>query len=114
LHKVELPNLMERPIHGLNEGDGPLQLNVPHAGTEISDGICGWLMAAAQRIPDTDWHIPRLYNFAGGLGATTMAAGTSRFVVDLNRPPTGESLYPGQTTAGLCPAPPRQQRWMSP
>lgn len=91
------------PIYDLNEGDGPLLFNVPHAGTEVPDGIRGRLTAAGQRIPDTDWHIPRLYDFAGGLGATTMAARASRYVVDLNRPPTGESLYPGQTTTGLCP-----------
>ena len=94
---------MERPIYDLSEGDGPLLLSVPHAGTEIPDGIRGRLTAAAQRTPDTDWHTPWLYDFACGLGATTIAARTSRYVVDLNRPLTGESLYPGQTTTGLCP-----------
>ena len=75
MHKVELTNLMERPIHGFNEGDGPLQLNVLHGGTEMPDGICGWLMVTAQRTPDTDWYIPQLYDFAGGLGATAMGHG---------------------------------------
>lgn len=94
---------MENPIYDISEGDGPLLLNVPHAGTEVPDAIRERLTSAAQRIPDTDWHIPRLYDFASGLGATTMVARLSRYVVDLNRPPTGESLYPGQTTTGLCP-----------
>ena len=94
---------METPIYDISEGDGPLLLNVPHAGIEVPDSILSRLTAAAQRLPDTDWHVPRLYDFAGGLGATTMAARTSRYVVDLNRPPTGESLYPGQATTGLCP-----------
>ena len=94
---------METPIYDLSEGDGPLLLNVPHAGIEVPDSILSRLTAAAQRLPDTDWHVPRLYDFAGGLGATTMAARTSRYVVDLNRPPTGESLSPGQATTGLCP-----------
>jgi N-formylglutamate amidohydrolase len=94
---------METPLYDLALGDGPLLLNVPHAGTEVPDGIRDRLTAAAQTHPDTDWHVPRLYDFVGGLGATTLAARTSRTVVDLNRPPTGESLYPGQATTGLCP-----------
>ena len=94
---------MERPIYDLSEGDGPLLLNVPHAGTEVPDPIRERLTEAAQRLPDTDWHVPRLYDFVDGMGATTMAARMSRYVVDLNRPPTGESLYPGQATTGLCP-----------
>jgi N-formylglutamate amidohydrolase len=94
---------MDRPIYDLSEGDGPLLLNVPHAGTGVPDTIRARLTAAAQRLPDTDWHIPRLYDFASGLGATTLVARNSRYVVDLNRPPTGESLYPGRTTTGLCP-----------
>ena len=94
---------MERPVYDLSEGDSPLLVNVPHAGTEVPDGIQGRLSGAAQRLPDTDWHVSRLYDFVGRLGATTMAARLSRYVVDLNRPPTGESLYPGQATTGLCP-----------
>ncbi len=26
-----------------------------------------------------------------------------RYVIDVNRDPAGESLYPGQNTTGLCP-----------
>jgi N-formylglutamate deformylase len=33
-----------------------------------------------------------------------LQANYSRYVIDLNRPSSGESLYPGQTTTGLCPA----------
>ena len=94
---------MERPVYDLTEGDGPLLVNVPHAGTEVPDDIQGRLSAAAQRLPYTDWHVSRLYDFVGRLGATTMAARLSRYVVDLNRPSTGENLYPGQATTGLCP-----------
>jgi len=52
---------------------------------------------------DTDWHLPRLYDFAQALGASTLVATHSRYVIDLNRPPDGSSLYPGQQTTGLCP-----------
>jgi N-formylglutamate deformylase len=57
----------------------------------------------AQRVPDTDWHLERLYDFADELGASVLVATHSRFVIDLNRPPDGASLYPGQSVTGLCP-----------
>ena len=37
------------------------------------------------------------------LGATTIRTALSRTVIDVNRDPSGASLYPGQTTTGLCP-----------
>ena len=59
---------------------------------------------AGRAIPDTDWHVRRLYEFAASLGASVIAANYSRYVVDLNRPPRDEALYPGQVSTGLCPA----------
>ena len=35
--------------------------------------------------------------------SVTIAANFSRYVVDLNRPPDGHNLYPGQDTPGLVP-----------
>ena len=52
---------------------------------------------------DADWHIERLYDFATGLGATVIRTAISRTVIDVNRDPSGASLYPGQATTGLCP-----------
>ena len=52
---------------------------------------------------DTDWWIDRLYDFAGDLGATMLRTRISRTVIDVNRDPSGASLYPGQATTGLCP-----------
>lgn len=37
------------------------------------------------------------------MGATTLRSAVSRSVIDLNRDPSGASLYPGQNTTGLCP-----------
>jgi N-formylglutamate deformylase len=37
------------------------------------------------------------------LGATMMHTTISRTVIDVNRDPSGASLYPGQATTGLCP-----------
>jgi N-formylglutamate deformylase len=44
-----------------------------------------------------------LYAFATELGATLLHSQISRTVIDLNRDPSGQSLYPGQATTGLCP-----------
>ena len=44
-------------------------------------------MASAQDLPDTDWFVPELYNFARELGASVIRATHTRYVVDLNRPP---------------------------
>ena len=58
---------------------------------------------AALRIPDTDWHIRRLYEFAGTLGASVLATEYSRYVVDLNRDPAGDALYPGADNTEIVP-----------
>ena len=49
---------------------------------------------------DADWWIDQLYAFAGELGATTVHTAISRTVIDVNRDPSGASLYPGQATTG--------------
>src|SRR3546814_6094201 len=58
-------------------------------------------VALARR--DADWNVDRLYGFAHELGATVIRTTISRSVIDVNRPPSGASLYPGQATTGLCP-----------
>ncbi len=55
------------------------------------------------QLPDTDWHLERLYDFLGELGASVLVATHSRYVVDLNRPPDNANLYPGQDTTPLVP-----------
>lgn len=90
-------------IFDLTQGDSPLVVSIPHCGTELAPDLARRLTDEALTLRDTDWHVPRLYDFAAGLGATVIAARFSRYVVDLNRPPDGESLYPGQATTGLCP-----------
>ncbi|WP_204349937.1 N-formylglutamate amidohydrolase, partial [Serratia marcescens] len=52
---------------------------------------------------DADWWIHQLYDFAADLGATTVRTAISRSVIDVNRDPSGASLYPGQATTELCP-----------
>ena len=87
----------------LTRGSAPLLLSIPHAGTFVADALRARFTDAAQALPDTDWHVPLLYDFASSLGASTLIATHSRYVIDLNRPPDDHSLYPGQDTTGLCP-----------
>jgi len=86
-----------------HRGSSALIVSMPHVGTFIPHSIGQGLADCAARRPDTDWHLPRLYNFVHTLGATVVAATHSRYVVDVNRPPDGANLYPGQDTPRLCP-----------
>ena len=86
-----------------HQGTAPLLISMPHAGTHVPPAIAARLTPEARQVPDTDWHLPRLYDFAQALGASILVATHSRYVVDLNRPPDGASLYPGQSVTGLCP-----------
>jgi N-formylglutamate amidohydrolase len=95
--------MTNEPIFAEHAGDAPLLVSIPHGGTELPDDIAANLTDAALTLPDTDWHVGRLYDFAAALGASTIAARLSRYVVDLNRPSDGQSLYPGQATTGLTP-----------
>jgi N-formylglutamate deformylase len=87
----------------LHRGTAPLFISLPHDGTELADEIAERLTPSARRVPDTDWHVSRLYAFARELGASMIVPRYSRYVVDLNRPRDNASLYPGQNTTGLCP-----------
>jgi N-formylglutamate deformylase len=86
-----------------HSGDLPLLISVPHDGRDIPDTIRGRMTDAGQSIPDTDWDVARLYAFATDLGASTVIANFSRYVVDLNRSAKDQALYPGQVATGLCP-----------
>lgn len=93
---------MDRAVR-FSQGRLPLLVSIPHAGLRLTPTVARGLVAAARSLPDTDWHIPRLYDFAHGLGASVIAGEYSRFVIDLNRPEDDQPLYAGATT-GLYPA----------
>src|SRR5690606_26959016 len=78
-------------------------VSIPHRGTFVPDAIAARMTPAARALPDTDWHLERLYDFLDEIGASVLEATHSRYVVDLNRPPDDESLYPGRVTTGLVP-----------
>src|SRR6187402_2724617 len=87
----------------LHHGDAPLVVSFPHTGIEIpaeleTDLVSPWLARK-----DADYWVDVLYDFAHEMGATTIRTALSRTVIDVNRDPSGASLYPGQATTGLCP-----------
>jgi N-formylglutamate deformylase len=90
-------------LHEIVRGDSPLVIDIPHAGTHVPGAILDRLTATARSCPDTDWHVEKLYAFAPALGATMVIATHSRYVVDLNRDPSGRPLYPGADNTETCP-----------
>lgn len=99
-----MPNgLTSLPPFQLTQGQLPLLISIPHLGRRIPPELAAQMTPEVARLVDTDWHLDQLYDFAAAMGASIIQAHYSRYVIDLNRPPTGESLYPGQTTTGLCP-----------
>jgi N-formylglutamate deformylase len=84
-------------------GRTPLLVSMPHTGTHVPRLLALAMTDEAKLLPDTDWHLERLYDFLDELGASVLVATHSRYVVDLNRPPDNANLYPGQDTTPLVP-----------
>jgi len=88
----------------LTRGRVPLLISLPHDGSHLPDDLVQRLQPSARRVPDTDWHVSRLYGpLAQTLGASVIKPVASRYVVDLNRPADGHALYPGRRETGLVP-----------
>lgn len=84
----------------------PLMISVPHCGTELTDNFRQ--NAASDlilKVPDTDWFVHELYDFAKALDIPLIHAVYSRYIIDLNRQLPGEqSLYANQSrVTGLVP-----------
>ena len=84
------------------QGGSPLVLGLPHTGTDVPSDIWGRLNDTGRGLADTDWHIHDLYD---GLvdDVTSVRTPLHRYVIDVNRDPGGDSLYPGQNTTTLVP-----------
>jgi N-formylglutamate deformylase len=95
--------LVHREWLAVHHGDTPLVVSFPHSGTEIPEKIEENLVSPWLARKDTDFWVDVLYDFANEIGATTIRTALSRTVIDVNRDPSGASLYPGQATTGLCP-----------
>ncbi|HEY5204486.1 MAG TPA: N-formylglutamate deformylase [Roseiarcus sp.] len=82
--------------------DAPLVVSIPHAGTDLltfePNFASPWLARK-----DADWRLDALYDFVASLGATLVRTRLSRSIIDVNRDPSGASLYPGQATTELVP-----------
>lgn len=87
----------------VKRGEAPLVVSFPHTGVNIPPDLENRLLSPWLARKDADWWADNLYDFAHDLGATTVHTAVSRTVIDVNRDPSGVSLYPGQATTGLCP-----------
>ena len=90
--------------YSFHEGTSPLIISVPHDGRIVPDNIALRMTAEGRAIPDTDWHVARLYEFGMSAGASMIVANYSRYVVDLNRSPGDDAPYPDRVSTGLCPS----------
>jgi len=86
-----------------HRGSLPLLVSVPHAGTALPEAIEKRFTPLGREVRDTDWYVDKLYDFAGGMGASIIAANYSRYVVDLNRAPDSAALYRSNPTSPVCP-----------
>ena len=88
----------------LHRGHTPLLVSLPHVGARIAETLRDRYVPDALQVPDTDWHLDRLYAFARDeLGASLIVPRYSRYVIDLNRPPENLPMYPGANNTELCP-----------
>lgn len=91
---------------GIERGPSSLLISVPHAGTCAPPALLERIVPATRHLPDTDWFVHRLYEWAPELGVSLLTAPLSRYVIDLNRAPDDAPLYDTSVTSlltGLVP-----------
>ncbi|MHC5063532.1 MAG: N-formylglutamate amidohydrolase [Planctomycetota bacterium] len=82
----------------------PLLLSIPHSGVEVPERIRRRFTGEKiEMLPDTDFHLQRLYDFAPEMGVRTIQACFNRFVVDLNRPAEQRPMYEGRDETSVVP-----------
>lgn len=86
----------------VTRGAGPVVLGMPHVGTWLPPAIAARLNDEGRVLRDTDWHIADLYHELIP-GLSVVQAGFHRYLIDANRDPSGQSLYPGAATTDLVP-----------
>jgi formiminoglutamase len=87
----------------IHRGKSRLIVSIPHAGTEIPELFQPALRSLWLARKDADWWLHELYDFSAAFDATIISTDISRTIIDVNRDPSGVSLYPGQATTDLCP-----------
>ncbi|MCA3628398.1 MAG: N-formylglutamate deformylase [Methylobacterium sp.] len=88
----------------MRQGNAPLVISLPHTGHDLPPELAARVVSPWLARKDCDWWIDDLYAFAAKLDATIIHTSLSRTLVDVNRDPSGVSLYPGQATTELCPS----------
>ncbi len=64
----------------------PLIANIPHSGLFVPEDIAAQFTTEhLKSLPNSDWHLDKLYDFLPDLGITVLQATHNRYVVDLNR-----------------------------
>ncbi|MEO8280020.1 MAG: N-formylglutamate deformylase [Ideonella sp.] len=96
-------NTANHQVFTLHKGSRPLLISVPHVGTLIPDHLRDLYVPRALAAEDTDWLLDDVYAFAKDLGASLLVPRYSRYVIDLNRPPSNAPMYPGVNNTELCP-----------
>jgi N-formylglutamate deformylase len=89
--------------YDLVTGSIGMLISMPHNGQLIPDSIASNMTLAGHQVPDTDWYMDKLYDFAQDLGISIIKPKYSRYVIDLNRNIDGINLYPGANSTELCP-----------
>ncbi|PKI12977.1 N-formylglutamate deformylase [Colwellia sp. 12G3] len=89
--------------YDLVTGNIGMLISMPHNGQLIPDSIASSMTAIGLQVPDTDWYMDKLYDFAQDLGISIIKPKYSRYVIDLNRNIDGINLYPGANSTELCP-----------
>jgi len=87
----------------VKRGEAPLVVSIPHAGVDLLRFEAAFADPWLAR-KDADWRLDELYDFVAPLGATLVRTVLSRSIIDVNRDPSGASLYPGHATTELVPA----------
>jgi N-formylglutamate deformylase len=93
-----MPDIFEH-----HQGNSPLLVSFPHDGIEIPPDLLPRFKDIGKKSVDADWFISKPYEFIHALDISFIKPRYSRYVVDLNRSPEGELLYPGKMETGICP-----------
>ncbi|MBO5349329.1 MAG: N-formylglutamate amidohydrolase [Clostridia bacterium] len=89
--------MINKELQLINENNHsyPFIISIPHSGTLISKNMNENLIENVI-LTNTDWYLPKLYEFLKDMGFTVIINQTSRYMIDPNRSindKTSDSLY---------------------
>ena len=80
-------------VHSARAPEIPVLATIPHSGMwsplEFQTHFAPKFL---KTLPNTDWHLNKLFSFLPSLGVTVLEATHSRYLIDLNRNPEGTLL----------------------